>query len=313
MSATDQFTESPTLTAIAIAYKNPDVSLIADEVLPRVPTPRSFKYHKYDEAGDFTVPDTRVGRRSSPNQVEIEGTETDASVEAYGIDIPLDNVTIEEAKKQKWNPEGKATERATNIVNLDREIRVAKLVSDPTNYHADHVEALSGSDLFSDPGSDPISILEDMMSTCWVKPNQLGFGFKVWRDLRKHPKVVKAIHGNSGDQGRATKAQVAELLEIKRILVGESRVNLKRPGEDPVLARVWDNIVCGQYIDRTADTSGGMTFGFTAVHGKKVAGTLPANMGIHGGKLIRSAEEVREVVIASRAGFLIQNATAPDA
>lgn len=310
MSATDQFTESPTLTAIAIGYKNPDVSLIANDVLPRVPTPRSFKYHKYDEAGDFTVPDTRVGRRSAPNQVEIEGTEKDASVEAYGIDIPLDNVTIEEAKKNKWNPEGKATERATNIVNLDREIRVAAILSDPANYHADNVEALSGSDLFSDPASDPISIIEDMMATCWVKPTQLTFGFKVWRDLRKHPKVVKAVHGNSGDQGRATREQVAELLEVKRILVGESRVNLKRPGEDPVLARVWDNVVTGQYIDRTADTSGGMTFGFTAVHGTKVAGSLPANMGIRGGKFIRSAEEVRELIVAPRAGFLIRNATA---
>ncbi|SDR15631.1 capsid protein [Pseudovibrio sp. Tun.PSC04-5.I4] len=308
MSATEQFSENPVMTAIAIAYKNPDYTLIGDEVLPRVTTSRSFKYKEYDEGEDFSVPDTRVGRRSAPNQVEIGGTEKDASVEAYGIDVPLDNVTIEEAKRNKWNPENRATERATDIIMLDREVRCANLVKNPTNYHPDHVEALSGSDLFTDPDSDPITLIEDLMSTCWQKPNQLAFGHVAWRAFRKHPKVVKAVQGNSGDQGRATKAQVAELLEVKRILVGESRVNIKRPGENPVLARVWDNIVAGQFINRTADSSGGLTFGFTAQFGKKIAGTLAANMGLHGGKLVRSGEEVKEIIIAKRAGFLIQNA-----
>lgn len=309
MSATDQFTETPSLTAIAIAYRNPDYSLIADDVLPRVPVPgASFKYHTYDAAEAFTVPDTHVGRRSVPNQVEIDGDEKDASVEAFGIDVPLDNRTIEEAKRNKYDPEKRATERATDIVLLDREVRTANLINDPNNYHSDHVETLSGSDLFSDPNSDPLAIIEDLMSTCWQKPNQLTFGFPVWRWFRRHPKVVKAVHGNSGDQGRATREQIAELLEVKRILVGESRVNIKRPGENAVLARVWGNSVSGQFVNKTADTTGGLTFGFTAQLGKKIAGTLPANFGIRGGKLVRSAEEVQELIVANRAGFLIQNA-----
>lgn len=310
-SATDQFTESPALTSIAIAYRNPDYSLIADEVLPRVDVPgRTFKWQNYDEAEAFTIPDTRVGRRSTPNQVELEGTEKDGSVEDFGIDVPLDNATITEANRNGFKPENRATERATNIVMLDREIRVASLITDPNNYHNDHVETLAGTDLFSDPESDPITIIEDLMATCWHKPNQLTFGFRAWRALRKHPKVIKAVLGNSGDQGRATKDQVAELLEVKRILVGESRVNINKPGEAAVLKRAWDNTVSGQFIDRTADTTGGLTFGFTAQLGKKVAGTLPANMGLRGGKLVRSGESVKEFIVANRAGFLIQNAVA---
>ncbi|MBO9421714.1 capsid protein [Labrenzia sp. R4_2] len=307
-SATEQFTESPVLTAIAIAYSNPDYSLIADQVLPRVPSSGTFKYQVYDEAEAFTLPDTRVGRRSAPNQVEIEGTEQDGSTEEYGIDVPLDNKTIAEAKKNKWDPEKRAAERATDIVLLDREVRTANLIKNPANYHADHVEALAGADMFTDPNSDPVTIIEDLMATCWQRPNQITFGFGAWMAFRKHPKVVKAVHANSGDQGRASHQQVADLLEVKRILVGESRVNIKRPGEDPVLARVWDNIVSGQFINKTADTSGGITFGYTAQNGKKVAGTMSANMGLRGGKLVRSGEDVRELIVARRAGFLIQNA-----
>lgn len=310
MSATGQFTVSPTLTAIAIAYRNQDQALIADQVLPRITPPaRDFKWQSYNEADAFTLPNTRVGRRGTPNQVEIEGTELSASCDDFGIDIPLDNVTVDEAAKNGNNLKNAATERATNIVMLDREVRVAELVTDPANYHIDHVESLSGNNVFNDPLSDPISILEDMLDTCWARPNQVVFGLAAWRALRKHPKVVKAVHGNSGDQGRASRAAIAELLEVQRILVGESRINIKRPGENPVMNRVWDNVVAGQFIDRTADTSGGLTFGFTAQHGKKVAGTLPANMGLGGGVLVRSGETLVEKIVANRAGFLIQNVT----
>lgn len=191
------------------------------------------------------MPNTRVGRRGTPNQVEIEGTEKSASCDDFGIDIPLDNVTIDEAARNGNNLRNAATERATNIVMLDREVRVAGLVTDPANYHADHVESLSGDDLFNDPASDPISIIEDMLDTCWARPNQVTFGLAAWRALRKHPKVVKAVHGNSSDQGRASRDAIAELLEVQRILVGESRINIKRPGENPVMNRVWDNVVAG--------------------------------------------------------------------
>lgn len=309
MSATDQFTESAQLTGIAIAYRNADYTLIADEVLPRVPAPaRSFKWQSYNEADAFTVPDTRVGRRGTPNRVEIEGTEQDGSCADYGIDVPLDNATIDEAKRNKWNPEGRAAERATDIVMLDREIRVARLVQDADSYHPDHVEALAEADRFSNPDSDPITIIEDMMDTCYIRPNQLTFAHNAWRSIRKHPKLVKSRNGTSGDEGRLTLQELAELLEVNRILVGAGRVNVNRPGEAPALERVWDGTVSGQFINRTADTTGGVTFGFTAQLGTKFAGTLPANMGLRGGKLIRSGETLSEKIVAKRAGFLIRTA-----
>lgn len=309
MSATEQFVEDAVLTAVAIAYRNPDQSLIADDVLPRVDAPaRSFKYSVYDEAEGFTVPDTKVGRRSTPPRVELEGSEQDGSVEAQAIDVPLDNPTIEEAKRKKLDLRKRAAGRATDIIMLGREIRVAALVTSLGSYHADHRVTLSGSDLFSDPDSDPLTIIEDMLATCWVRPNQLTFGQPAWTAFRKHPKIVKSFHGNSGDEGRASLKQAAELLEVKRILVGDSQINIKKPGENPVLHRVWGNSVSGQYINRSADTTGGLTFGFSPVYGKKVAGTLKANMGLRGGILVRSGEEISEYIIAQRAGFLIDNA-----
>ena len=72
--ATKPFPVSARLTAIALAYRNPDIALIADQVLPRTPTAEEFRWLKYDLAQGFTVPDTRVGRKSRPNQVDFAAT-----------------------------------------------------------------------------------------------------------------------------------------------------------------------------------------------------------------------------------------------
>jgi hypothetical protein len=304
-----QFQQDPVLTGIAIAYKNPDNSLIADDVLPRIPAPDSdFKWQSYDDAEMFTVPDTRVGRRSAPNQVEIEGVEKTSSTEEYGIDIPLDNKTIKQAEKKGWKPKNRATARATNIIMLDREVRVAKLVQDPNQYHEDNKAVLTVAQQISNPDSDPLNLILEYLDACLMRPNQIAFGNAVWRLFRQHAKVVKAIHGNSGDSGAVTRQQVADLFEVNKVLVGSSRVNIKKPGEAAVLARTWGNTISGQYIDREADTSGGVTFGFTAQEGTRIAGELPASMGLTGGVLIRSGEEVKELIVASRAGFLLENA-----
>ncbi len=312
-AATDQFTEDATLTAIAIGYRNEDYDLVADDVLPRSPVnDEKFEWTKYDEAAAFTVPDTKVGRRSTPNQVEIEGSKQDGATDDYGIDVPLDNRTINAAKKNGFDPRKQATELATDIVLLDRERRVAGQVQDPSNYYSNLVEALSGADMFSDETSDPAKIIRNMLKRCWMRPNQLTFGTNAWDAFASHPKVVSAILRNSGTSGFITQEEAARFLRVKRVIVGEGRININKPGEDAELHRVWDNTVSGQFINRGASAAGGITFGFTAVFGKKVAGTLPANMGLKGGILVRSGEAVKELICANRAGFLLQNAVAPD-
>lgn len=311
MSATDQFTEDGSLTAISISYTNPDETMIADEVLPRANmSGRSYKWHEFDVAQNFTIPDTHVGRRGTPRQVEIEGTEKDGSVEGYAIDVPLDNVTIQEAERNGFNPRTQATEYATSIIMLDRELRVSNLITDADNYLAAQKLTLAGTDMFDHEDCDPLTILEDMLSTCLQRPNQITFGPRPWAAIRKNARIMKAIHGNLGDEGRATRNQIAELLEVERIIVGASRINIKRPGEAAVLANTWGNSVSAQYVNRAAASSGGLTFGFTAQFGNKKAGTLNADMGTAGGILVRASEEVKEHIVAPAAGFLLSNVTA---
>jgi len=313
MPTYEQYIEDPVLTAIAVAYKNPAYSLIADRVLPRVRVGSlSFKYQDYNVADHYTVPDTRVGRRSSVNLVEIDGDEKTAKCDDYGLGIPLDNDTIAEAEKKGYDPRRGAVERSANLLMLDREIRVAGVVFNAANYDASTKVQLSGTSQFSDTAnSDPIGQVTDLLDACLFRPNKLVFGQTAWSQTARHPDIVAAVQHNSGTKGRATRQQVADLFEVQEVLVGESRVNQNKPGQAASLARVWGKHISGLFIDETVNAeTGGITFGMTAQYGERVGGTKQTDIGLRGGQIVRAGETVKELVIANRAGFFIQDAVA---
>lgn len=316
--ADSAFIRDEELTAIAIAYKNPDTTLIADEVFPRTPPmgKREFKWTKYDDARGFSVPDTRVGEYGQVPQIKLTGTpQTDSCVD-HGLDIPLTASDLKDAPA-RTNPRGYATEQATNLVMLDREVRAAGLAFDPAQYPtANKVNLASdlgggaGAEQWQNAGADPLATLITGIESCWVRPNVLCLGQAAWNALSLHPKIVSAAIGNDGTNGRATKERLAELLEVGEVIVGTGWVNSVKPGKTPVLARVWGPHALAFYRDRTVTQAGGMTFGLTAQYGMRVAGRKVVDMGLHGGELIRSGESVKEVIVANRAAYFFQNAVA---
>lgn len=314
--ADSAFIRDEELTAIAIAYKNPDTTLIADSVFPRTAPmgKREFKWTKYDDARGFTVPDTHVGEHSTVPQIKLKGTPQVDKCEDYGLDIPLTKSDLSDAPRNT-NPRGHATEQATNLVMLDREVRAAGLAFDPSQYPTAQRENLStdlgggaGAEQWNEAGASPLERLIAGIDACWIRPNVVVFGHAAWSALSVHPKIVSAALGNDSSNGRATRERLAELLEVQEVLVGTGWVNSVKPGKTPVLARVWGPHALAFYRDRTVTQSGGLTFGLTAQYGTRVAGRKVVDMGLHGGELIRSGESVKEVIVAPRAAFLWQNA-----
>ncbi len=120
------FVVNPGLTAIAIAYKN--ATLIADDVLPRVPvdTP-SFNYSLFNKMDSFTVPDTKVGRTSDVNQVDYSATQATASVEDQALDevVPNRDKAIAQAYGNFIDPQAIATEQIADLLALGREVRAS--------------------------------------------------------------------------------------------------------------------------------------------------------------------------------------------
>ncbi len=308
--ATMPFPTTPSLCAVAISYKNQ--SLIADEVLPYVPVGKQeFKYFKYDLADAFTIPDTRVGRKSAPNEVEFGATEVTESTQDYALDDKIPMYDINNAP-ENYDPKLRAVEGIMDLIKLDREKRAADLVFNAATYPTANKTALTGTDQFSDfDNSDPIGVINDGLDTCVMRPNIMVIGASAWSKLRTHPQIIKALYGNTVATGLATRRQVAELFELEKIFVGQGFLNTAKKGQTPNLSRVWGKNISLLYRNPLADSRGGATFGFTARFGEPVAGEWEdKNIGMRGGFVVRAGESVKELVTASDLGFYIENAVA---
>ena len=304
------FPIQPELTAIAIAYKN--TRMIADEVAPRVTVGKQdFKYLVHPKAEGFTIPDTRVGRKSKPNEVSFTATEQTASTQDYALDDPIPQADLDNAP-ENYNPRAKSTEFLTNLIELDREVRVANMVFNAANYAAGSQQTLSGTGQFSDfTNSDPIAVIMTALDSMIMRGNVMTIGRAAFSVLARHPKIVKAVNGTSGDTGIVQRRAIAELFELDDVLVGEAFVNTARKGQAAALARAWGKHISLMYRDKTAGVDRGATFALTAQFGGRIAGSNPdANIGMRGGERVRVGESVKELITANDFGYFIQNAVA---
>jgi len=303
------FPIDPVLVGVTKLYKNE--RFIADEVSPRIPVgKKEFKYWEFPLAQSFTIPETRVGRKSKPNEVDFQATEKTDSTEDYGLDDPIPQDDIDNAP-ENFDPKAFATQTVTDLILLDREKRVADMTFNPNNYGASNKTTLAGADQWSDPTSDPVKAIQDAIDTCIMRPNVLIVGQRVWTNLSRHPKIIEAIFWQGANTGKVTRQQLAALLEIEDIIVGQAWYNSAKKGQNTNIVRLWGNHAALHYRNRLANTQGGITFTYTAQFQTRQAGARPdPDIGVRGGQRVRVWESVKEVIVANDVGYLFTNAVA---
>ena len=318
------FVISPRLTAIALTYAN--AGLVADLLLPRlrVDSP-SFKWSKYTLADGFTIPDTRVGRKSATNQIDWTATELTDSVVDFGLEDAIPNFDILAAAANQAvqgsmpvDPEARSAQLLEDLVQLDRENRVATLMTTLGTYPAANRSTLAGTTQWSDyVNSDPVQAIMAALDVPVMRPNVLWFGQAAWSKFRTHPKVTAAVFplgGNAtGGGSAASKEAVAALFEVDEVIVGKSFLNTSKPGQAAALSRVWGKHAGMIYRSpNLLSPVNNITFGFTAQWQDKVAGTISdaPNVGLRGGTIVRVGESVKEVISANDVAYFFQNAVA---
>lgn len=314
MSQVRPFPVDSRLTGISLAYRNK--TLIADSVLPRVPVGnQTFRWLNFNKPEKFTVPNTLVGRKGRPNEVEFSATETPGQTFDYGLDdvVPNDDVA---AAPQGFDPLGNAAEGLTDLVLLDREVRTAALVFNPATYPTGNKTQNTTGGYWDQDASNPVQQITDALNGMLIRPNVGVMSRKVFDKLRQHPKVIAAtfpLGGNAASGGMATRQQLADLFELEEILVGEGFVNTAKPGQAPTLVRVWGNHAAFIHRNRLANTrSPQMTFGYTAQWQSRVSGQIAEpQTGLRGSIRVRVGESVNEIVCAADVGYLVQDAITP--
>ena len=303
------------LTAIAVGYKN--TRYIADDIAPRimVGSPR-FSWLRYDDQKFFTLPETLVGRRSTPNEVNLDAFEETGQVQDHGLDGGVPNVDVDAAKTfttedgaQIYDPIANETEFLTYLVASRREKRVADLVTNPSNYDPALQQVLTGADKFSNPNSDVIGIINDSMDRALMPLNIGVIGRPLWTKLKSHRQIVEAVRGTGAKEGNVSRQSFADMFELDDILIGEQRYNLSVPGQAPQIVRGWGDSMALLHRSDVPQAIGSSSFISTFQWGGRIAMQWDEKkMGARGGIGIRVAESLTEIIVAKQSGYLIREA-----
>lgn len=308
MSQNRPFPIDARLTGIALAYTNRE--LIGDLVLPRVPVgQQSFKWLRFDKGDRFTIPSTLVGRKGKPNEVEFGATEEPGTVIDYGLDDVIPNDDIASAP-QGFDPLGNAVEGITDLILLDREVRVAAKVYDTANHMGN--TALASGDEWNDPTSDPITQILDLLATPLMRPNTLVLSGDSADALCTHPKLVKAVQGNSGDAGIVTLDAIARVFGLQRVVTSRAVYNTAKPGQTLAFSQVWGSGKAAfLHLNPLSTTRRGFTWGFTAQWQGRVSGQMDEpTTGLRGARRVRVGESVNELIVGVDGGYLLTDVLA---
>jgi hypothetical protein len=298
-------------TAIAIAYRN--VGLIGQDVCPYSEVAKkTFAYLTFDSMERFTLPDSNVGRKSEPNEVEFKTTELTAKCGDKGLasKVPDEDLTD---SKGNYNPLAHHTEALTDLIELGHEVEVAKLFADENNYT--NVIDMSKAEFkfLDDPAFDPLPWLLEMLELPLMRPNDMVLSSALGAKLRTNKKLIKGYNGSLGDEGLVPWEYIREQLELDHIRLGKSRLNIAKTGENPKLNYAWQNHFSMNYIDPLAGFSiPRMTFALTARTPEgRISGNRRLAMGVGEGTQVMVGEKTKPVAIAKDCGVLFKNPLRP--
>lgn len=221
------------LTNVAVEFE--PKGMIADRVMPVVPVVfESAGYYTFDDS-NFNIPEAKRNPRAVYKEIEF-GMGTDSyRAEEYGLEARIDDRERRNSPGALDLDVGK-TRRLTNGVLLNRERRVANLVTNTANVtqNTTLVGAAQWSDPTSDPGTNARTARSTIRSKTGVRPNKLALGYDVFESLRVHPRVIDFMDG-----GRASEADLAEYFEVDEVIVAEAIYNTAKEGQAATLTDLW--------------------------------------------------------------------------
>ena len=252
------------LTNMALGYR-PD-GFIADMLFPVVPVQKqSDLYTIFSRADKLRRQTTRRAPGNEARRIEQSVSSDTFFCKNYALKAA---VTLED--RENADPillDGIINGRAELVLDglyLDWEVRVANQVNSGSNVGS-YYATTSGWNVIQGDG-DPLADIFDDISNVWdstgKRPNQVVMGKDAWESFRKHKNVRNIINGVNNGGGYVTRQQVANLLEVDRILVGGSFQNTGDEGLAEALETIWkDNVLT--YYAPSAPAMDRPSFGYS--------------------------------------------------
>ena len=232
----------PILTTQARGYQNSE--FIGQEILPVADVPqRNSRVIRFGKEA-FRKRNTRRAPGAETMRVEFGYASDPVSLHQESLEgLVADEINQEAQAVPGIDLGNEAVQMVQDIVQLGRECEIADLVRDPANYSAGHQEALSGTDKWNAPESDPQQVIDDASSVIrrkiGKKPNSLVIDEETCKAMRRLPKVKEQFKYT--DSRSVTVDMLREYLGLKNLYVGEGIFLPENAPDDAEATDIWGN------------------------------------------------------------------------
>lgn len=308
-TTTSAFYVDPVLTNLSVAYQ--PQQFVADRIFPRIGglTKPSGQYYKFLKERFGPIPETLRAPGTRAREVEwktelatfttqqraLIGKVVDEDRQAQDAPIQLEQTTIE---------------NTTELLMLDRELRVRDLITNTNDYPIDHVRTLSGPEQWSAAStSTPVYDVQQaktQLRRIGIVPNTMVMGSDVYDALFLNDDIQSRISANS--DRILTLDLLRRLFGIENILVPASVYNTANAGQDANLVDLWTDFVWIGYVAPRLGLRI-MTFGVTFEYrARQVRRWREEDKRTD---FFEVWEEVGEEVVSNEAGYLITDVLGP--
>ena len=299
----------PVLTNLATGYTNEQ--FVGDQLMPFVLVDKEGGKIPLFGKEHFKVYSTERALRAKSNRINPEDIgEVDVALDEHDLEYPID---YREEAEAAFPLQVHATSRVVEGIRLRHEAMVASMTQNPANYPTGNKIALSGSDVFTDPDSDPEGVVDDAKAAVRNKvvkePNTMVIGYKSWRAMKRHP-ALKAILSDTRSR-LVQLADLREIFEIENIVVGKGIYTT----DAGVVTDLWGGNLVLAYVPTAAPAAAGdapvrsayePSFGYTL----RKKGNPVVDTRTEDGKLeiIRNTDIFRPYMLGAEAGYVVTGA-----
>lgn len=302
----------PLLTQALLSLK--PVGFIAEEIFPFVGVDKYTG--KLGELGnDFLrIENSLKGSRGKYRMVDaITRTTQGFEIEGHGLE---DMVTKQDYANDMlpYNVEKDKSMGLAMRLQIEKEKLVADTLSS-TSVLTNNT-TLVGTDQYSDynnstPVDDFIEYRESVRAACGFYPDTGIMDLKTINVLRYHPQLLDSLGYKWNRPGGLKFQEVADVLELKRLLVAECVYNAAKEGQSDNIQPIWGrDIILGVIPNAPApyQTSLGYRIGLNGQQARKMY-KYPAQ-NPPGANMLLCEDEYDYLIAKAAAGFLIKNAVA---
>lgn len=301
------------LSDFASAYSNGEY--LADMLSPpKLVEKRSDKYFTFSRRDVTKRVNDRLSPEGGANEVGYSQSTSNYSVEDRGLNgvVPSE---VERNADAPLSPEEDETDVVMEALMREREIRVASLLTDNSNYASGSYTTVS--DYWSDDvDGAPLDDINTGIATLPPIANSKTFmvmSRPVWNALRTHPQMLSLRAGGGSTQGQISRREAAEYLEVDDILVSDSWKDTANPGQSISLSRIWSGTKAALVrVPQTVSSNRVHAFSvtFRTNPGIEVRKWFDDDRGKGGSTVIRVEFSDDEVVVQDDAAYLIEGVLA---